>query len=132
MELLMNPFLVLSRGKKSGTDSVSDAGACIASNVNLYVDCNRLSKRFGGYKCFMTINDKEMDQDPTEREVSHKLALYTTTKLNLKDLPRGIGEEEDGIRLKKPHQRRLKKIIFPSRSEVFFMGNMTPDVVVQT
>jgi len=34
----------------------------------------------------MIVNEKEMDQDPTKIEVSQKLALYTTTKLNLKDL----------------------------------------------
>jgi splicing factor 3B subunit 1 len=58
----------------------------------------------------------------------------------LKDLPRGVGEEEDGIRLKKPQQiidreydykkRRLNKIISPNRSDDFSMGNTTPDVSI--
>jgi splicing factor 3B subunit 1 len=82
-----------------------------------------VSNRFGGYECFMTVNEKEMDQDPTEREVSQKLASYTMPKLNLKDLPRGVGKEEDGIGLKKPQwiidreddyrKRRLNIIISP-------------------
>jgi hypothetical protein len=68
----------------------------------------------------MTVNEKEMDQDHTEREVTWKLASYTMPKLTLKDLLRGIGEEEDDIKLKKPQQivnkeedymkRRLKKL----------------------
>jgi splicing factor 3B subunit 1 len=52
----------------------------------------------------MTVKEKETDQDPTEREVSQKLALYTMPKLNLKDFPRGVGEKEDGVGLKKPQQ----------------------------
>jgi len=63
-------------------------------------------------------------------------------KLNLNDLPRGIGEEEDSIWLKKPQwiidreenymKRRLNKIIFPDRNNDFSMGNMTPDAIIQT
>jgi hypothetical protein len=49
----------------------------------------------------MIVNEKESDQDPTKREVAWKLVSYTAPKLNLKDLLRGVGEEEDGIGLKK-------------------------------
>jgi hypothetical protein len=52
----------------------------------------------------MPVNEEEKDQDPTERKVSQKLASYTMPKLMLKDFPRGVGEEEDGIGLKKPQQ----------------------------
>jgi hypothetical protein len=71
----------------------------------------------------VTVNEKEMDKDPTEREVSHKLASYTMPKWNLKDLPRGVGEEENGIELKKNQwiidrednyrKKRLKKLFHP-------------------
>jgi hypothetical protein len=52
----------------------------------------------------MTVKEKETDQDPTEREVSQKLASYTTPKLNLKNFPKAIGEKEDGVVLKQPQQ----------------------------
>jgi splicing factor 3B subunit 1 len=70
------------------------------------------------------------------------LASYTVPKLNLKDLPRGVGKEEDGIGLKKSQwiidkeddyrKRRLNRIISPNRRNVFSRGNTTPDVVIQT
>jgi len=63
-------------------------------------------------------------------------------KLNLKDLPRGVGKEEDGFGLKKSQwiidkegnyrNRRLNRIISPDRRNVFARGNTTPDVVIQT
>jgi hypothetical protein len=65
-----NHFQSLAREKYSCAESISDAGARITSNVNLYTYFNGLSNRFGGYKCFMIVNEKELDQDPTEREVS--------------------------------------------------------------
>jgi splicing factor 3B subunit 1 len=87
------------------------------------------------------VNEKEMDQDPTESEVSQKLASYTTPTLNLKDSPRGVGTKEAGIELKNPQRiidreddyrkRRLNKIIFPNRNYVVTMGHMNPNVVVR-
>jgi splicing factor 3B subunit 1 len=131
----------LAREKYSGTESVLDARARIASNVNLYTKLNGLSNRFGGYECFMIVNEKESDQIPLKEKLP-KLASYTVPKLNLKDLPRGIGKEEDGIGLKKSQQiidkeddyrkRRLNRIISPNRRNVFSRGNRTLDVVVQT
>jgi hypothetical protein len=63
------PFMELAREKYSGTESVPDARARIASNINLYTEFNGLSNRFGGYECFMTVNEKESDRIPLKEKL---------------------------------------------------------------
>jgi hypothetical protein len=89
----------------------------------------------------MKVKEKEMDQDPIEREVVQKLASYTNPKLNLKNFPKARGKKEDGVILRKPQQsltreddyrkRRLNNY-FSSEMWCFPLGNMTPDIVVHT
>jgi hypothetical protein len=117
-----------------------DVEACIASNVKFHIDLNRVNNNFGGYECFITLNEKKTDRDPIERKFSRKLALCTVSILNLKDLPSCVGEEEDGIRLKKPqwiidkeydYRKRWNNIImFPGRINEVSMRNTTLDVIV--
>jgi hypothetical protein len=52
----------------------------------------------------MKVKEKEMDQDPIEREVVQKLASYTNPKLNLMNFPKVGGKKEDGVILRQPQQ----------------------------
>jgi hypothetical protein len=60
----------LARDQYSYAECILDAGTHIISNIKLHKDRPGASIRFGGYERFMTVKEKETDQDPTEREVS--------------------------------------------------------------
>jgi hypothetical protein len=64
---------------------------------------------FKGYECFMIVKEKEMDQDPTESEVSQKLTSYTTPQLNQKTWPKYVGGKEEVVGLKKPQHYRQRR-----------------------
>ncbi|XP_068661873.1 uncharacterized protein [Aristolochia californica] len=108
----------------------------VAFDKDLYGESNR----FEGYERSIPVNEDEEDQDAGEREVARKLASYTAPKSVLKDLPRGMEDEDLGF--KKPskiidredeyRQRRLHRIISPERNDPFAMGEKTPDVNVRT
>jgi hypothetical protein len=59
--------LELARDPYSFVECILYLRTHIVSNVKFHVDLNRFSTRFGGYECFMTVKEKETDQDPTER-----------------------------------------------------------------
>ncbi|XP_068659359.1 uncharacterized protein [Aristolochia californica] len=108
----------------------------VAFDRDLYGEINR----FEGYERSIPVNEDEEDQDVGEREVARKLASYTAPKSVMKDLPRGMGDEDLGF--KKPskiidredeyRQRRLNRIISPERNDPFSMGEKTPDINVRT
>lgn len=112
--------------------------SAVTFDADLYGGINR----FEGYERSIPVNEEEEDQDPTEREVARKLASYTAPKSVLKDLPRGVAEEEDDFGFKKPQRiidreddyrkRRLNRIISPDRNDAFAMGDKTPDAAVRT
>jgi hypothetical protein len=70
------------------------------------------------------------------------LASYTIPKLMMKDFPRGIVKEDNGIELKKPQHiidreddyrtRKLNIIIHPDINNSLAMGNMTLNDIVLT
>ncbi|KAG9444264.1 hypothetical protein H6P81_015604 [Aristolochia fimbriata] len=108
----------------------------VAFDKDLYGESNR----FEGYERSIAVNEDEEDQDAGEREVARRLASYTAPKSVMKELPRGMEDEDVGF--KKPskiidredeyRQRRLNRIISPERNDPFAMGEKTPDVNVRT
>jgi hypothetical protein len=136
------PFSEMDREKYLDTERVSYIGDHINANIKLYTDFNRLNNRFEGKKFFMTTKEKEPDQDPTEREVAQKLASYPVPKLNLKEIPRDVGKEEDGIRLKKPQRiidreddyrkRCLIELFFLVEVMIFPWETRPPMLFIQT
>ncbi|KAK9125075.1 hypothetical protein Scep_013921 [Stephania cephalantha] len=101
--------------------------------------------RFDGYERSIAVNEDDDVPDAGESEVARKLASYTAPKSVLKEMPRGVGEDDNGGDLggfKKPQKiidreddyrrRRLNRMISPDRNDAFAMGDKTPDVSVRT
>ncbi|KAL7197806.1 hypothetical protein ACSBR2_020347 [Camellia fascicularis] len=96
---------------------------------------------FEGYEQSIPVNDEEENFDAMDSEVARKLASYTAPKSILKDMPRGVDEDES-MGFKKPsriidredeyRRRRLNRVISPERHDAFASGDKTPDVSVRT
>ncbi|RWR75897.1 splicing factor 3B subunit 1 [Cinnamomum micranthum f. kanehirae] len=103
-------------------------------------DLYGIGNRFEGYERSIPVNEDEEDQDVGEREVARKLASYTAPKSVMKDLPRGMGGDDDDLGFKKPQKiidreddyrrRRLNQIISPERHDAF--TDKTPDPSART
>ncbi|KGN53720.1 splicing factor 3B subunit 1 [Cucumis sativus] len=94
-----------------------------------------------GYVTSIPVNEDDENLESQVNVVGRKLASYTAPKSLLKEMPRGVDEDED-LGYKKPQRiidreddyrkRRLNRVISPERHDAFAAGEKTPDPSVRT
>ncbi|XP_008462876.2 LOW QUALITY PROTEIN: uncharacterized protein LOC103501154 [Cucumis melo] len=94
-----------------------------------------------GYVTSIPVNEDDENLESQVNVVGRKLASYTAPKSLLKEMPRGVDEDDD-LGYKKPQRiidreddyrkRRLNRVISPERHDAFAAGEKTPDPSVRT
>lgn len=96
-----------------------------------------------GYVSEIPVNDDDdNNHDTIESGIGRRMASFTAPKSLLKEMPRGVGDEDEGLGFKKPsriidreddyRKRRLNRVLSPDRHDAFAAGDKTPDVSVRT
>ncbi|KAI4342288.1 hypothetical protein MLD38_026928 [Melastoma candidum] len=94
------------------------------------------------YVTSIPVTEDDDASDAFDSEVARKLASYTAPKSILKEMPRGAGEDDGDLGIKKSQRiidreddyrgRRLNRVISPDRHDAFAAWDKTPDVSVRT
>ncbi|GMP97989.1 hypothetical protein CsSME_00046037 [Camellia sinensis var. sinensis] len=133
----MDPEIAKTQEERKKMEQQLASLTSVTFDIDLYGGNNP----FKGYKQSILVNNEEENFDAMDSEVARKLALYTAPKSILKDMPRGVDEDES-LRFKKPssiidredeyRQRRLNRVISLEQHDAFASKDKTPAVSLRT